>query len=177
MSLADLTHLSKVFVDPGAYADEERFHAACRVLWREQPVIRVESERYRSFWAVNRHADVLEIERDHEHFRNSPRPRHVLRELTLPTPAGVPVKVTSRVRSGSTAEGWATRRGTEKMRSLVRASRTVSPSTEQPSRRSSGSGSSSGETTNGPIGPYPRRDLPKENCIPAANWSRRSLMS
>ena len=74
MSLADLTDLTRVFVDPDAYADEERFHAACRVLRREHPVIRVESELYRPFWAITRHADVLEIERDHEHFRNSPRP-------------------------------------------------------------------------------------------------------
>ena len=61
-------------MDPKAYADEERFRAACRVLRREHPVIRVESELYRPFWAVTRHADVLEIERDQEHFRNAPRP-------------------------------------------------------------------------------------------------------
>src|SRR6267378_1494462 len=74
MSLTELTHLTKVFVDPTAYADEERFHAACRVLRREHPVVRVESDRYRPFWAVTRHADVLDVERDHEHFRNAPRP-------------------------------------------------------------------------------------------------------
>src|SRR5467141_133339 len=74
MSLTDLTHLTNVFVDPTAYADEERFHAACRVLRREHPVVRVESERYRPFWAVTRHADVLDVERDHDHFRNAPRP-------------------------------------------------------------------------------------------------------
>jgi cytochrome P450 len=74
MSVTDLADLTRVFVDPTAYADEERFHAACRVLRREHPVVRVESERYRPFWAVTRHADVLEIERDHEHFRNAPRP-------------------------------------------------------------------------------------------------------
>jgi cytochrome P450 len=73
VSLPDLTDLTNVFVDPTAYADEERFHAACRVLRRERPVARVESERYRPFWAVTRHADVLDVERDHEHFRNSPR--------------------------------------------------------------------------------------------------------
>jgi cytochrome P450 len=74
VSLTDLTDLTRVFVDPNAYADEERFHAACRVLRRERPVVRVESELYRPFWAVTRHADVVEIERDHEHFRNAPRP-------------------------------------------------------------------------------------------------------
>jgi cytochrome P450 len=34
----------------------------------------VESERYRPFWALTRHADVLEVERDNEHFRSAPRP-------------------------------------------------------------------------------------------------------
>ncbi|MEY2567670.1 MAG: hypothetical protein QOE35_2199 [Actinomycetota bacterium] len=74
MSVTDLADLTRVFVDPTAYADEERFHAACRVLRREHPVVRVESERYRPFWAVTRHTDVLDVERDHEHFRNAPRP-------------------------------------------------------------------------------------------------------
>jgi cytochrome P450 len=74
VSLTDLTDLTRVFVDPTAYADEERFHAACRVLRRQRPVVRVESERYRPFWAVTRHIDVHEVERDHEHFRNAPRP-------------------------------------------------------------------------------------------------------
>src|SRR5882724_460583 len=74
MSLADLADLTSVFVGPTAYADEERFHAACRVLRREHPVVRVESERYRPFWAITRHADVLDVERDNEHFRNAPRP-------------------------------------------------------------------------------------------------------
>jgi cytochrome P450 len=74
MSLTDVADLAGVFVDPTAYADEERFHAACRVLRREHPVVRVESERYRPFWAITRHADVLDVERDHQHFRNAPRP-------------------------------------------------------------------------------------------------------
>jgi cytochrome P450 len=74
VSLTDLTDLTNVFVDPTAYADEDRFHAACRVLRREHPVVRVESERYRPFWAITRHADVLDVERDNEHFRNAPRP-------------------------------------------------------------------------------------------------------
>jgi cytochrome P450 len=74
VSVTDLADLTRVFVDPTAYADEERFHAACRVLRREHPVVRVESERYRPFWAVTRHTDVLDVERDHEHFRNAPRP-------------------------------------------------------------------------------------------------------
>jgi cytochrome P450 len=74
MSVTDLADLTAVFVDPSAYADEQRFHAACRVLRREHPVVKVESDRYRPFWALTRHADVLDVERDNEHFRNAPRP-------------------------------------------------------------------------------------------------------
>ena len=81
MSLTDLADLTGVFVDPTAYADEDRFHGACRVLRREHPVVRVESARYRPFWAITRHADVLDVERDHEHFRNAPRPVLVREEL------------------------------------------------------------------------------------------------
>src|SRR5581483_3333922 len=74
MSATDVTDLTSVFVDPTAYADEERFHAACRVLRREHPVVRVESDTYRPFWAITRHADVMDVERDNEHFLNAPRP-------------------------------------------------------------------------------------------------------
>jgi cytochrome P450 len=74
MSTTNLSDLAEVFVDPTAYAEEERFHAACRVLRREHPVVRVESDLYRPFWAITRHADVLEVERDNEHFRSAPRP-------------------------------------------------------------------------------------------------------
>ncbi|MCU1454774.1 MAG: cytochrome [Acidimicrobiales bacterium] len=81
MSLTDLTDLTNVFVDPTAYADEERFHDACRVLRREHPVARVVSDRFRPFWAITRHADVLEVERDNEHFLNAPRPLLVPAEI------------------------------------------------------------------------------------------------
>lgn len=81
MNSTDLADLTTVFVDPTAYADEERFHDACRVLRRDHPVVRVESERYRPFWALTRHADILEVERDNEHFRNAPRPLLVPAEM------------------------------------------------------------------------------------------------
>ncbi len=69
------TDPTRVFVDPQAYADEARFHEACDRLRREQPVAWVEeSEDYRPFWAITRHADVQEIERDNVHFLNAPRP-------------------------------------------------------------------------------------------------------
>lgn len=70
----NLTEAGLTFVDPTGYADEARFHAACALLREESPVHRVESEGFRPFWAVTKHADVLEIERRHDLFLNAPRP-------------------------------------------------------------------------------------------------------
>ncbi|XVQ11320.1 cytochrome P450 [Spirillospora sp. CA-255316] len=64
----------RALADPGAYADERRLHAALALLRREDPVRWVEAPGYNPFWAVTRHADVLEIERNHELFLNAPRP-------------------------------------------------------------------------------------------------------
>jgi cytochrome P450 len=64
----------QVFVDPTAYADEQRFHEACTVLRRESPVHLVEHELFPPFWAITRHADVLEIELHHNEWHNAPRP-------------------------------------------------------------------------------------------------------
>ena len=62
-----------VFVDPAAYADEERFHRACTVLRREAPVHRVEHPLFNPFYAVTRYADILEVESRPDVFRNAPR--------------------------------------------------------------------------------------------------------
>ena len=64
----------RALADPTAYADEGRFHAALSLLRREAPVHWVEAPGYNPFWAVTKHADVLEIERNHEVFLNAPRP-------------------------------------------------------------------------------------------------------
>jgi cytochrome P450 len=62
-----------VFVDPAAYADEDRFHGACTVLRREAPVHRVEHPQFNPFYAVTRYADVLEVESHPDVFTNAPR--------------------------------------------------------------------------------------------------------
>ncbi|WP_026403189.1 cytochrome P450 [Actinomadura rifamycini] len=67
--------------DPKAYADDRRLHEACALLRRESPVHRVEAPGYRPFWAVTRHADVMEIERAHDLFLNAPRPLLATAEL------------------------------------------------------------------------------------------------
>jgi cytochrome P450 len=64
----------KVFTDPSAYANEERFHDATTLLRREDPVHWVDQPGYRPFWALTRHADVMEVERDNTRFLSAPRP-------------------------------------------------------------------------------------------------------
>ncbi|RFU43380.1 cytochrome P450 [Actinomadura logoneensis] len=64
----------RALATPAAYADEARLHEALAVLRRESPVHLVEQDGYNPFWAVTRHADVLEVERRHDLFRNAPRP-------------------------------------------------------------------------------------------------------
>jgi cytochrome P450 len=63
-----------VFADPDAYTDEAAFHRACTLLRREAPVQRVEAEGFDPFYAVTRHADVMEAERNPAVFRNRPQP-------------------------------------------------------------------------------------------------------
>ena len=76
----DSEEAGSVFTDPSAYAHEERFHAACALLRRESPVHRVETEGFNPFWAVTKHDDVMEIERQPERWLNAPRPALVSRD-------------------------------------------------------------------------------------------------
>jgi cytochrome P450 len=71
MSISDA---GKVFVDPSAYAHEDRFHRAATLLRRSSPVHWVDEPGYRPFWAITRHADVMEVERDNARFLSAPRP-------------------------------------------------------------------------------------------------------
>jgi cytochrome P450 len=69
-----VTEAGRVFADPGAYTDERRFHEACALLRREAPIPLVEADGYPPFYALTRHADVMEAERNPEVFRNLPQP-------------------------------------------------------------------------------------------------------
>jgi len=60
--------------DPAVYADEYRLHEVLTLLRENAPVHWVEPPGYRPFWAVTRHADIVEIERAHHAFLNGPRP-------------------------------------------------------------------------------------------------------
>jgi len=63
-----------VFATPKAYTDEAKFHAALAYLRANAPVSWVEAPDYRPFWAITKHADIMEIERANTLFTNSPRP-------------------------------------------------------------------------------------------------------
>src|SRR5258708_16924515 len=76
MTVTDLTvtQAGLAFTDPSASADEAGLHGALALLRREAPVHRVEAAGYEPFWAVTRHADIMEIERNNALFLNAPRP-------------------------------------------------------------------------------------------------------
>lgn len=65
---------AKVFATPTAYTDEVKLHEALTRLRSEAPVSWVDVPNYRPFWAITKHADIMDIERDNELFTNSPRP-------------------------------------------------------------------------------------------------------
>jgi cytochrome P450 len=65
---------ANVLADPQAYANEAKLHAALTHLRGNAPVSWVDVPNYQPFWAVTKHADVMEIERANNVFTNSPRP-------------------------------------------------------------------------------------------------------
>jgi cytochrome P450 len=69
-----VTEAGLSFTDPAAYADEDRLHAGLALLRREDHVHWVEAAGYEPFWAITRHADIMEIERNNALFLNAPRP-------------------------------------------------------------------------------------------------------
>jgi cytochrome P450 len=65
---------ARLLADPRAYTDEPRLHAALTHLRATAPVSWVEVPKFRPFWAITKHADVMDIERAHTLFTNWPRP-------------------------------------------------------------------------------------------------------
>jgi cytochrome P450 len=59
--------------DPAVYADEQEIAERYRALRAAGPVHWVDTEPYRPFWALTRHADVLAVEQDQETWLNAPR--------------------------------------------------------------------------------------------------------
>ena len=62
-----------ILITPAAFADMDAWHATAAELRRENPVALVESDGWPTFWAVTRHADVLEVSRRSDVFHNTGR--------------------------------------------------------------------------------------------------------
>jgi cytochrome P450 len=80
MSTPIMDDAARVFVTPMAYTDEAALHRALSHLRAHAPVSWVEVEDYQPFWAITKHADIMEIERADDVFTNSPRPVLVTKE-------------------------------------------------------------------------------------------------
>jgi cytochrome P450 len=63
-----------MFTDPQAYTDEDRLHAGFALLRKESPVHLVQARGFRPFYALTRHADIMEVERDSALWLSEPRP-------------------------------------------------------------------------------------------------------
>jgi cytochrome P450 len=66
--------IGRLIVLPKAYARPKSLLAGFRWLRAHRPLARVEAEGFDAFWAVTRHADILEVLRQHDLFHNGDRP-------------------------------------------------------------------------------------------------------
>ncbi len=66
--------IANAIVDPRAYADGRRADETFAWLRANAPLELVQPEGFDPFWAVTRHADILEVERQNELFHNGDRP-------------------------------------------------------------------------------------------------------
>ena len=74
--------LDNAIVDPAQWADERNMHEQLRWLRNNRPLAYLRPERFEPFWAVAKHADIKEIEREGRVFIHDPRPILAPRELT-----------------------------------------------------------------------------------------------
>jgi cytochrome P450 len=73
MRAQNTRELDNVIVDPLTYADEALYHDVFARLRRDDPVHWVKPDEYRPFWAVTKHADIVEVESQPKRFINDPR--------------------------------------------------------------------------------------------------------
>jgi cytochrome P450 len=63
---------ARVLADPQAYTDEKRLYESLAHLRAHAPVSWVDVGDYRPFWAITKHADIMDIERQNDLFTNYP---------------------------------------------------------------------------------------------------------
>ena len=59
-------------IDPHCYAEHGYPHEAWKHLRQESPIRFFEPPGWPSFWAVTKHADIVEISKQPDHFLNAP---------------------------------------------------------------------------------------------------------
>lgn len=64
----------RVLAEAKAYSDERRLHDALAHLRAHAPVSWVDVPPYAPFWAITKHSDIMDIERQNDLFTNDPRP-------------------------------------------------------------------------------------------------------
>ena len=65
---------ARVLAEPKAYSDEKRFYEALAYARKHEPVSWIDVPPYAPFWAITKHADIMDIERENDLFTNDPRP-------------------------------------------------------------------------------------------------------
>jgi cytochrome P450 len=63
-----------IFTDPQRYLDLDSWHRTAAWLRKHEPIHRVEADGFEPFYAITRHADIIEIERQPEKFPNTMQP-------------------------------------------------------------------------------------------------------
>ncbi len=70
----DSIFTDSIFTDPRRYLDLDSWHRSAAWLRKHDPIHRVEAEGFEPFYAVTRHADIIEIERQPDKFPNTMSP-------------------------------------------------------------------------------------------------------
>jgi len=68
-----MSALDNALASPVTYGDEKKIHALLADLRKNDPVHWTEPDGFRPYWAITKHADILEIERQSDKFLNEPR--------------------------------------------------------------------------------------------------------
>lgn len=71
--MSAITADATVFTDPARFAADDDWHRVVAAIRRESPVFLVDVDGFPRLWAITRHADITEIERRHEVFKNTRR--------------------------------------------------------------------------------------------------------
>ena len=91
MTATALERLGSIFTEAAAFADPAAWHAAAKRIREQSPILLVSEPDFPEFYAITRHADVTEIERNPEFFTNLPVPT-LAPKANLGAMAETPVK-------------------------------------------------------------------------------------